>query len=111
MTNQEAFDIVYKKALKQMKRSHEAGDCLYRGPNGLQCFAGFLIEDHEYKPEFEHDYLFSETDNLHKLFKNKGLDVKFVARLRDIHDENEPGMWKYKLTEFAQEEGLTVPSV
>lgn len=109
MTNQEAFDIVYVNALKQNERSEKNGQCLYRGPNGLKCFAGFLIDDSEYIPEFEDESIFVSYHNLHKLFVNKGLNIEFIHKLRTIHDESYPQCWQKELTEFAVQEGLTVP--
>jgi hypothetical protein len=55
MSLQEIFDFVNEQVIKQAKPSWrgELGDCAYRGPNGLKCAAGFLLDDEDFDPDME----------------------------------------------------------
>lgn len=54
MSLQEMFDFVCKKIIEQGNKSvNSKYECLYRGPDGLKCAAGWLIPDDEYDPEIE----------------------------------------------------------
>lgn len=47
-TLQEAFDHIVKAVVKQGRPSvTAAGTCMYRGPEGLKCAAGHLLEDED----------------------------------------------------------------
>jgi len=57
MTLQSAFDIVVRHARAQPKQSlsrGNAGDCVYRSPEGLKCFIGALIPDDKYHREMDY---------------------------------------------------------
>lgn len=60
-TNQVIFDKVAKHLLTQkVQCANSAGNCMYRGPNGLKCAVGALIPDEEYSPLMDDDkYLYS----------------------------------------------------
>jgi len=55
MSLQEIFDVANESVIKQGKASWrgELGDCAYRGPSGLKCAAGFLLDDADYREEME----------------------------------------------------------
>lgn len=53
LTMQQIFDKVVTHLRTQKIPSIEAGDCLYRGPNGLKCAVGALITDEAYKDSLE----------------------------------------------------------
>lgn len=62
MNEQEVFDTVVRHLAKQGAKSAvmkkgETGTsyerCMYRGPDGLKCAAGALINDDEYDPSME----------------------------------------------------------
>jgi hypothetical protein len=55
MSLQEIFDFVNDAITKQGVPSFdsELGDCAYRGPNGLKCAAGWLLDDADYDRELE----------------------------------------------------------
>lgn len=60
-TKQEVFDFVVRSLHAQGKKSwnRELQKCLYRGPNGVKCAAGFLISDDVYTTSME--YMNAET--------------------------------------------------
>ena len=45
MTPQEMFNKAYLGILDQGKQSRDGNFCKYRGPNGLKCAVGHLIDD------------------------------------------------------------------
>lgn len=56
LTNQQIFDKAVTALLKQNQRSGDPGSyagCQYRGPNGLKCAVGHLIDDACYQPLME----------------------------------------------------------
>jgi hypothetical protein len=55
MSLMEIFDFVNESVIKQGKASWrgELGDCAYRGPKGLKCAAGFLLDDADYNEGME----------------------------------------------------------
>lgn len=53
LTMQQIFDKCITHLRTQKVPSIEAGDCLYRGPNGLKCAVGALITDEAYKDSLE----------------------------------------------------------
>lgn len=54
MTRQEMFDTAVRGVISQGAPSlSEIGECLYRGPNGLRCAAGWLIPDDKYSSALE----------------------------------------------------------
>jgi len=55
MSLQEIFDFVNDAITKQGVPSYDdsLGDCAYRGPNGLKCAAGMLVDDEDYTREME----------------------------------------------------------
>lgn len=56
MNAQEIFDTVFTKLYEQGKQSVDPElphTCMYRGPDGMKCAAGFLIPDELYRPEME----------------------------------------------------------
>jgi hypothetical protein len=45
MTPQEIFDKAYTGVMKQGLKSSGPRGCMYRGPNGLKCGVGHLVDD------------------------------------------------------------------
>lgn len=85
-TLQETFDIVVAHARKQGCKSMDGGICLYRGPNGLKCWAGILIPDEEYVPEMEHMSI-SQIGLARTCILNQGHDIALVEELQRCHDD------------------------
>lgn len=85
MTAQEIFDKVLFSLRKQGKASTKYGRCMYRGPDGLKCAVGHLIEDADYRPAWEgrsvHDLLVTGAAPEH-LYGNGEL----LSRLQHAHD-------------------------
>ena len=80
------FDTVLDKLRVQGCASIDpnTGDCLYRGPEGRRCAAGWLIPDHLYNPNME---------------------GKAVARLPEFRDH--PHRRLLSLLQFAHDYALT----
>lgn len=116
MTNQEAFEAVYKHLLTQMERSSVPNQtcigsesCKYRGPRGLKCAIGCLIPDELYDPSIEGVSADDLSDRgFRPLFS--GVNTALLQRLQDVHDDNEPGSWRGALVDVAEQFGLRVPS-
>lgn len=90
-TNQEAFDIAVRGVLGQGRASvdQEGYGCLYRGPNGLKCAAGWIVPDELYQPEFDTsvnpmwDHIVRGRPDLQAL-----ADVGLVLDLQKAHDKH-----------------------
>lgn len=103
LTLQEAFDKVLAHSRAMTHQSAEpnpAGpeytpNCLYRASDGNKCFAGALIPDELYKPEFEKvgiRGLMGKYPEIMKLLAGESDDASAVAHfyrlLQGIHDDN-----------------------
>lgn len=99
-SEQEVFDHVAEHLLAQMCRAEsEDGDCRYRGEGGLKCAAGCLIGDDEYSEDIEErDWITLVTK---KQVPPDHQDL--IMRLQDLHDSNEPNIWKRRLALLAQD--------
>jgi hypothetical protein len=81
-SREEVFNYIVQKLNEQGSLSQtECGSCFYRMKNGKRCAAGWLIDDEDYKPEFEGKAI-SELN----LIPPKHLDL--VSNLQHIHDES-----------------------
>lgn len=94
MTRQETFNKAYRFILKQGKQSKIEDECQYRGPDGLMCAAGCLIEDAHYQKYFEGNALDQDSDP--QAWEGIGLalalsgvdkeDLHMVRDLQIVHD-------------------------
>lgn len=118
MTAQEIFDKVATHLLRQGKKSEGPGKgCLYRGPNGLKCAAGFLIDDAYYDPKFEGKGVgaISKADTPNTVLLNEALLKSgvpaelfdFVGELQGIHDDYWPEYWREMLANTAKANSLS----
>ncbi len=112
MEAQEIFNIVCEHLMKQNAKSMYLKDnlemCLYRGPNGLKCAAGVLIDDADYTPEMENrriGALVFECAALSHLFEHRIL----LHELQNIHDNYEVVNWSDRLRIIGAVEGLEIP--
>lgn len=97
-TAQQVFDQVARHLLAQGKRSRGSGDsCLYRGPDGLKCAAGCLIDDLEYLDVFE-DYAWDQLVDANRVPK---AHENLIALLQALHDCEEPESWPEALRGLA----------
>lgn len=107
MTKQEIFDKVASHLLTQRERSaSDNGACLYRGPRGLKCAAGFLIPDDIYTVDMEGEnaeFVFTHFFKLSAFREH----VTLVLRLQAIHDNFGVDLWKDKLETLAKYEGIS----
>lgn len=52
--NKEIYELVMSKMCEQNAQSvNDSGTCMYRGPNGLKCAVGHLIDDEAYSEKLE----------------------------------------------------------
>lgn len=113
-TEQEVFDFISNHLLTQNKQcwilnpkydqtlSYGKEICGYRNDEGLKCAAGCLIDDDEYKKEFEG--LTWDILILRKKITSK--HDSLIYRLQIIHDKHKPEYWKEKLKELSLERKL-----
>jgi hypothetical protein len=110
MTPLQMFSKVQAHLLGQLEQSqNDAGECVYRGPNGTMCAIGCLIKDEHYRPEFEG----TAFDFLEPIGAALSRSCGYESRLglvgeypyldralvdwQNIHDGFRPGRWKEKL--------------
>lgn len=116
-TKQETFETVVNHLLQQNAKSTSMlGDCRYRGETGnkvLKCAVGCLIADEHYNPDF--DRMSNADENFNKyiipVVKESGYysEAMFLRTLQDVHDSNEPEVWRQKLELVASELGVHMP--
>jgi hypothetical protein len=127
MTNQEIFDTVLHGIRKQGRPSvSQDGRCLYRGPDGLKCGVGLLIDDSEYCPEMEGKSADGcsgdEKENIVcNLLKKKNIDTILAGKLQEAHDNaaygNQGQLKKFteefeeRMQKLAKEYGLTYSAI
>jgi hypothetical protein len=102
-TAQEVFDQVAKHLLEQGKRSSrsiEDGDefCLYRGPEGTMCAAGYLISDNEYEDDMEGRGWRNLVNNGYA----SDAHIDMIDCLQCIHDKKAPSTWREELLEISK---------
>jgi len=111
LTHQGLFNLVWERAKDRRKSFGNAGPdeemlgCLYRGPNGLECFIGIAIPDVLYEVDMERRW--STDCVINRVMPH--IDHKFARDLQFIHDLNGPEYWENMLKDFADKHGLTVP--
>lgn len=103
LTLQEAFDKVLAHSRAMPHQSSEPDpngpeyvpNCLYRAPDGNKCFAGALIPDELYKPEFEKvgiRGLMERYPEIAKLLIGESGEVSsegyFYRLMQSIHDDH-----------------------
>lgn len=111
-TEQEIFDYVVRFLTKQAARSFEKYEngvkkCKYRGPNGLRCAAGCLIDDSEYKSYFEGrgwDLISDET--------GQHAHLELIRELQYIHDQSFTfRCWSRRWRSLAKERNLSTDAI
>lgn len=103
-TAQEVFDQVARHLLTQNKRSTNiAEDCVYRGSGGLQCAAGCLIADDEYRPGMEGNSWCGIVASGYAPIQHRDL----ISDLQNLHDTQSTVYWKEELHRTARIWGLS----
>lgn len=113
LTNQEAFDLVYRHLLTQNERSESLIEkgvrCVYRSTDGKKCAAGILIEDDQYRPDMEGVGI---TWFKHQwLPQLRAVNDELLSRLQDVHDRALVEDWELNLRHIASCFHLTVPTL
>ncbi len=109
-TAQEVFGLAVGGVLKQGKRCVDSdGTCLYRGPNGSKCAAGFVFTDEEVDNleggVFEFD-TYADTVVKYRAPRLSG-HVELLTKLQLIHDIREPEDWPRYYRDLATSLGLS----
>lgn len=107
MTRQEIFNTVWNGLKSQgFECSAHNGTCLYRGPNGRKCAAGWLIPDEEFD-----DALNAKKAEMVPFFMKNFYDqMEFICKLQLIHDSyTSPDLMKTAFINYATIHGLEIP--
>jgi len=105
LTLQETFDKVATHLLRQNARSESATTCLYRGPNGLKCAVGCLIDDAVYSPEIE-GFAVKDVACIKSALRKSGVPtgrkaMDLLVNLQVLHDRFQPVLWREELAKIA----------
>lgn len=97
-TQQEIFDYVAEKLHAQnLLSAHYRDDfsdmtqCLYRGPDGTKCAAGWLIPDEAYDPDMDNTANATSINDIAEWFADRVPEevknnLPFVLSLQSAHD-------------------------
>ena len=116
---QKLFDKAVTHLLTQMEQSMDGdGSCLYRGPNGLKCAIGALIDGAWYDAEILEMLSLRSQYVQAAVAQSQGFNLSdldwedwiILAAVQNIHDECLPDEWKDKLTALAVQYNLTMPN-
>jgi len=99
-TAQEVFNQVASHLLNQNRQSLREGSniCMYRGDGSLQCAAGCLIGDGEYKEEME----VQPWVTLTALGRVPEEHEELINELQVLHDNYLPEFWRQELSNVAK---------
>lgn len=106
MTKQETFDTAVNGLRKQGCKSVDPDlpkHCLCRGPGGLKCAVGFLIDDADYIPNMEGNI---RDEPLKTYLESKGYDLALLNRLQLVHDRTLVSLWEDGFKEIAKDFSL-----
>lgn len=104
-TEQEVFNQVASHLLTQNRQSLREGSsslCMYKGVGGLQCAAGCLIGDGEYKEEMEEQ----PWETLTALGWVPEEHEELIKTFQDLHDNYLPKFWRRELSVVAKHYNL-----
>jgi hypothetical protein len=116
---QKLFDKDVTHLLTQMEQSiSDDGRCVYRGPNGLKCAIGALIDDKVYHPEIEGRTVCCEQVQK-SVAESNGFKVEdlteqgwnILSTLQGVHDGCKPVKWEEQLKVVAEKRNLTMPNL
>lgn len=114
---QKLFDRAANHLLNQGEISRDGEQCLYRGPDGLMCAVGCLIDDDSYNETLEDcnvgddgvwEALVNSNPELSDLDERDTEVVQnMLQRLQSIHDQTDPEEWAKELQRTANRFGLS----
>lgn len=110
MTNQEIFDKVVAHLRKQNARSVWRLKCLYRGPNGLKCAVGCLINDDAYSRDLETRSVYDievQSALLASGVPNDETTIDMLLSLQSMHDNQNLTEWESDFKRIADHHNLT----
>lgn len=111
MTNQEIFDKVVAHLRQQKVRSVEGNACMYRGPEGLKCAVGCLINDDAYSHDLEGKVAGAIEVRCALLASGVPADdgdtIDMLRRLQNVHDDMPCDRWEEYFKYFALHHNLT----
>jgi hypothetical protein len=111
---QNTFNTVVEHLRRQGRQSIRGHSCLYRGPEGRKCAAGWLIPDDLYEPEMEGTLVSTGTldsngderpDTLNavsRVLRELGHDLELVRHLQSVHDAGTPDEWERRFCDLSQ---------
>ena len=111
MTNQEFFNRVWERAKDPTRamsgtQGHSDYQCLYRAPNGKECFYGCCIPDVDFVPKMDDKMTLKYIS-----FRITPLVAYGLAlSCQRVHDSCAPDEWTNHLREIAREWELTIPA-
>ena len=112
---QEIFDFVVSNLLKQNAKSvseEHPDECLYRGPNGKKCAAGFLISDSRYSKSLEGQNIYYIINAIMPDFDSNNSEHfskrALIVNLQEIHDEIDEEDWKEAFKRLAKITKLSI---
>ena len=84
---------------------------MYRGPRGLMCAIGVLINDDDYDLDFEGNDIFGLIEESDLIVGGdisylKAVDIEFLSDLQSIHDNHAPLAWRRELKKLGTLYGL-----
>jgi len=106
MNRQEVFDRVVGHLRKQGVKSKRGTECSYRGPGGLKCAIGCLIDDACYTIRMEGKIVLDRS--VRASLKSSGVvanksDMDLLHRLQMVHDHLCVVDWEEGLCDLANE--------
>jgi len=110
MEPQEVFNKIVKHLRKQKRASRCKDGGLYFSPNGDKCSTGCLMEDGEYRDQYEgldmNEMIAIAVPSLHdRLFPH----VELLCEIQEVHDNHDPCEWEDDLASVANEFDLLMP--
>lgn len=121
MIRQDIFNQVCAHLITQGKPALNKGACAYRGEWGTRCAVGFLVEDEEYRSDFEGKTVDGLKGHTFAKFDIEDEDtVLLLCSLQYAHDMaeyrvGEPIVWlescKKRLRRTAEKFNLEVPDI
>ena len=99
------FDRVKNHLLAQKTRPFAGIECKYRGPRGLKCAVGCLIDDEHYSSQIEGYSIATTTKVQRVLERSLGYPLTYnirhmLAILQKIHDKVPEDLWEDRLAEL-----------